>query len=228
MRVTIRIKIFISSALALLLLHACSKNKTETYDFKSSAYYNYQTGNIRDYDLDSISYDWASGKTLKYHFLVRERVLESYVDLSGKQAVRIEQYISRDTGRTFEIYAVNTAIVEPTGFQRTEDNQRYQKIITPITVKRKWNGNLYNNLGFKEFQFASVGSVFANKYNEFLNCVVVMQQNDSSFISHDKEMEIYAKDQGLAYRYIKHVVYHDSDKAEGFITEWNLKKYWEK
>ncbi len=223
-----RIGIMVLSAILLLILDSCSKNVTETYDFKSSAYYNYQSGNIRDYDLDSTSYDWASGKVLKYHFLVRERVLESYLDLAGKKVVRIEQYISRDTGRTYEIYAVNTALVESTGFQRTEDNQRYQKLITPITVKRKWIGNLYNNLGFKEYQFTSVGSVFSTKYNEFLNCVVVMQQNDSSFISHDKEMEVYAKDQGLAYRYIKHIIYHDPDKAEGFIIEWNLRKYWEK
>lgn len=209
-------------------MQSCVKNKIEDYTLKSKEYYNYKSGNIRDYVLDSTSYDWASGKVLKFQFQVRERVISEYTDQSGRNVARLEQYISRDSGKIFEIYAVHTAYVESTGFQRVEENQRYQRLVTPITVKKKWNGNLYNNLGFQEYQYTGVSKPFVSAYNDFPDCVYVMQQNDSTFLFHDKMQEVYAKEVGLVYKYEKHLKYPDTNKIEGYILEWNLKNYWEK
>lgn len=212
----------------LLGMAACVKEKTEDYVFLSNDYYNYKTGNIRDYVVDSTSYDWTTGKVLKYSFLVRERVMNDFTDLSGKNAVRIEQYISRDSGRTYLIYAVHSATSESTGFQRVEDNQRYQKLVTPLTVKKKWDGNLYNHLGFQEYQYTAVARPFVSIYNDFPDCVHVMQQNDSNFLFHDKRREVYSKNVGLVYKLDQHLEFPAQDKIEGFVVEWNLKNYWEK
>jgi len=214
---------------AFLLFSACTKTTTEAYSFNPAAYYPYAVENIRDYDLDSFSYDWSTGDLIQFHFMVRERVVGKFVDLSGKEALRVEQFISRDSGRSYEVYAVHTINVDETGMQRVEDNQRYLKMVSPVVKRKKWDGNLYNNLGYREYQYYAVKAPFSNNFKEYADCVHVMQQNDSSFIAQEKKMEIYAASTGLVYKMEKNVTFDQvTDKVEGYILEWNLRNYWEK
>lgn len=215
-------------AAAIWGLQGCTKTETEDYNTQSTAYYKYSKGNIRDYDFDSTSYDWASGKILKYHWLIRETVTDTFRDLEDELAYRLEQFQSTDSGKSYIFYAINTAKSDATGFQRVEDNQRYMKLAVPIADKKKWDGNIYNSQGFQEYKYTGVKKPYVNQYLDFPDCVFVSQQEDSTFLSSDRKSEVYAKDVGMVYRLNQSIRYNNNGEPQGYIVEWKLRKFWEK
>lgn len=213
---------------SIFYFSACTKTKTESYVLRSSEYYPYHKGNIREYDFDSTSYDWASGSVLRYHEWIKETVTDTFRDLSGDLAYRIEQFRSSDSGRSYYFYAINTVKSDQFGFQRVEDNQRYVKLVIPIADKKKWDGNIYNSLGFEEYKYVGVGKPYVDKYNDYPDCVFVSQQEDSTFISVDRKAEVYAKNTGLVYRLNQSVKYNNQGEPNGYIVTWRLRKFWVK
>jgi hypothetical protein len=207
----------------LLILEQC-KNKNEDYTTRGKAFFNYQSGDLREYEIDSLAYEWSSGKLLKYRLLVKEKVLDTFTDLSGHVALRIEQYISRDTGRSYTFYKLSSVFGDAYGYQRVEENQRIVKMIVPINAKRKWDGNIYNGQGFQEFKYTGVGVPYSNNYLSSPDCVEVTQLDDSTVISRDKKVEVYGKDFGLFYKYEKSIEYNSLGQPQGYIVTWHLKR----
>ncbi|MBS3914156.1 MAG: hypothetical protein KG003_06630 [Bacteroidetes bacterium] len=217
---------FILSGIVFLI--SCSKTEEDKRPFDAAKYYTYKSGNIREYYLDSFAYDQSTGTVKTYHFLIKENVMDSFTDLSGKPAVRIEQYISRDSGKNYEFYALSVVSNDNFGHQRVENNQRYLKIALPLVNKKTWNGNIFNNLGETEYEFTGIFEPFQSKIRRYSNSIIVTELNDSSVINADKIMSVYLRDTGLAYKLDKHLKYYPGDKVGGFIMEWNLLRYWPK
>lgn len=211
------------SILILVLFCVSCKNKTETFIAKGKEYFNYAPGQVRDYDMDSAHYDWISGKLKSWHFLIKERVIDTFTDLAGHVALRIEQYISRDTGKNYQFYKLQSVYSDEFGCQRVIDNQRYLRMVFPVSLKKKWNGNMYNAMGAMDYKYTGVGISFANPYLSNDNCIEVTQQDDSTLISRDRQVEIYGKDAGLFYRYDKSIEYNAMGQPQGHIITWNLR-----
>jgi hypothetical protein len=211
----------------VFLLSNCKK-ETEERTLRSEEFYRYKAGNLREYDLDSIAYNQSTGVVKTYRFLIKEIVTDSFTDLSGKPAVRIEQQISRDSGKNYSFYALHSMTKDNFGMQRVQNNQRYLKIAIPIVEKKKWNGNLYNNLGEQEFEYISVFRPFQGKYSLYTDCISVMELNDSSFINEDQKFAVYASDTGLVYYREKHLKFDQVGRVGGYALEWHLRKYWVK
>jgi len=209
--------------LFVVFLNQC-KNKTESFVSTGPAYFDYKPGDLREYDLDSSAYVWTSGQLAKFHFLVKEKVIDTFTDLSGNIALRVEQYISRDTGLTYSFYKLNSIYLDAFGSQRVEENQRYVKMVFPISGKRRWDGNIYNNLGYHEYSYTGIDIGFSNNYLASTNCVEVTQQDDSTLISRDKQVEIYTKVKSLVYKYDKSIEYNPSGQPQGHIVIWNLRR----
>lgn len=216
--------IYLGLAMALLFLASACHTRTENYVPKGKEYYNYTKGNERQYDMDSFAYDWVSGQLFTFHFLVTEKTVDTFRDLAGHLALRLEQYISRDSGRTYKFYQLHSVYSDVYGFQRTENNQRYVKVSLPVNVKHKWDGNVYNAQGYQEYQYTTIGEKFKNAYFNFHDCITVTQLDDSTLISADKEVETFASDTGLVYKYDKSIQYN-SGLPQGHIVIWNLRKF---
>lgn len=216
--------------LSLMLsgLQSCKDNVSEEYDSKGAEYYPYQSLNVREYIYDSVHYNRLLSKVTKYKFFITENVLEKFKDQQGDSVYRIEQYVSKDTGKTYQFLALHVLKADEAGMQRVEENQRYQKIVRPISDKKRWNGNLFNNLGFEEYQYDGIGKPHSNDWYDFNDCIIVSQQNDSTVISSDQKKEIYAKGFGLVYKLKKSIRYDFTKPPEGYIVEWRLKQFWEK
>jgi hypothetical protein len=222
---------FVLLAMGFFYLQSCAKNEVEDHHLSSDEYYPYKAGNIREYNMDSTYYNQVTGKVTRYHFLLREIVTDSLTDLSGDPVWRIEQYVSRDSGKNYEFYALHSVKKDATGFQRVMENQRYLKLSIPISEKKKWNGNIYNILGEEEYQYTAVGKAYSNDYLSFNNCVFVTELSDSSIISADQRSAIYAADYGLVHKYDKSLRYTFKDTQEmvgGTIVELKLRKFWVK
>ncbi len=220
-------KLFIALAVAIsgLFYVTSCKKKTENYTSPGAEFYNYAPGDVRDYWVDSQAYEWTSGNLLKYHFLLREKVMDTFTDLAGNLALRVEQYLSRDTGRSYQFYKLQSIVIDKYGMQKVEDNQRYVKMSIPIKLKRKWDGNIYNDLGAKEYKYTGVGVSYANDFLASKDCVEVTQQDDSTLISRDLQQEVYGKNFGLFYKYAKSIQYNGSGQPQGYIITWKLKAF---
>lgn len=212
----------------MLLLTSCTKTRTEEYVIRAGEYYPYKKGNIRDYEFDSTSYDWLTGKPLRYKWLVRETVTDTFRDLEGDLAMRLEQYRSTDTGKSYWFYALHTLKATSAGLERVEDNQRYLRLSIPIADKKRWNGNAYNGLGAQEYRYIGVSKPYVNPWYDFPDCVFVSMQDDSTFISVDRHAQIYARNVGMVYRLDQQVKYNNTGEPQGHRVEWKLRKYWEK
>lgn len=222
---------FFLLVMGFFYLQSCAKNEAEEHDLPSDEYYPYRAGNIREYNMDSTHYNQVTGAVTRFHYLLREIVTDSLTDLSGKPVWRIEQYISRDSGKNFDFYALHSVSKDAAGFQRVMENQRYLKLAIPIAEKKKWNGNIYNALGEEEYQYTAVGKSYSNDYLTFNNCVFVTELSDSSIISADQKTAIYAADYGLVHKYNKSLRYTFKDTQEmvgGDIVELKLRKFWVK
>lgn len=213
------------SAILSLTLMQCKK-ETESVSGGGKEYYYYKKGDERDYVVDSSYYEWTTGNYKQYQLLVTEKVVDTFTDLQGNLALRIEQYVSRDSGRSYQFYALNPIVANSSGLQRVEQNQRYVKMITPVKDKKKWNGNAFNNFGYQEYKFSGVAIPYHNGRHRFANCVQVIQQDDSTLISSDRNVEVYGRDTGLVYRYNKSIRYNPAGLPQGSIVVWRLSQLW--
>lgn len=222
-----RIKIHII-LFGLLGLTACRENKISEYSNLGKEYYPLRRGAERRYIMDSVHYSRILNKVTYYKFWLKEVVADSFTDQSGKLTYRIEQYISRDTGRSYQFYDLLTTSVDEYGAQRNSENRQEQILSFPIRNQRSWYPYFYWNDSFQSatrFQYSSVGKPFQNNWFKFNNCIFVKQRYDSTFIFVKENREIYSKDFGLVYRLKKDLDFQVPNQPDGFVVNWQLFEY---
>ena len=90
------------------------------------------------------------GKDTSSYYL-KEIITESFIDLEGDTAYRIQRYWRTDTTQTYEIKDVWVVKKSENSIQQLEENIRFTKLIFPINKNSFWNGNAFNNLGYQEY-----------------------------------------------------------------------------
>ena len=87
------------------------------------------------------------GKDTSSYYL-KEIVTESFIDLEGDTAYRIQRYSRTDTTQTYEIKDVWVVKKSENSIQQLAENIRFTKLMFPINKNSFWNGNAFNNLGY--------------------------------------------------------------------------------
>ena len=219
--------LLISLCLGMSLLISCKK-ETENYKSKGEEYYPLRIGAERLYQCDSIHYSRLLNNTKGYRYLIRELVKDTFTDQSGNLAYRLEQFISRDTGRSFQFYDLIAVNVNVYGVQRLEENRRNMVLSFPIRNLKVWYPYSYWNDSFSTFikyQYSAVDKPFDNGYISNLEAVYVKQQYDSTFIFINEAREVYGKAQGLLYRKKRNIDLQDLQKPDGYDLTWQLIQY---
>ncbi len=143
----LRITIFLS---AIALLASC---KTEPDDFDRDfgfGYFPLKTGQSLIYRMDSTIYD-PTGDSLVSHssYLLKETVVDSFVDLTGAIVYRIEQFQRAADSLPWQFNKIVTASITNNQAIRTEDNLRFIKLTFPLRKFNAWDGNAYFDPGTK-------------------------------------------------------------------------------
>jgi hypothetical protein len=222
-------KIFFIVLAATLGLVACRDDVTEDYTYRGKEYYPLRLGAERFYFLDSVHYSRILNKVSYYKYRVREVIADSFLDQSDKLTYRLEQYISRDTGRSYQFYDLLTTSVDEYGIQRESDNRRQQIMSFPIRNQRSWYPFFYWNDSFQtstRYQYTAVGKPYSNSWFNFDDCVFVKQRYDSTFIFIRENREIYGKQYGMVYRLKKDLDFQVPNQPDGYVVTWKLYEFY--
>lgn len=215
--------------LPLLLFVASCRTETEEYRARGLEYFPLRVGSERLYMYDSVSYSRLTASIRYYSFRIREVVKDSFTDQAGKIAYRLEQYESRDTGRSYQFRALHIVNTDAYGVQRVEDNRRNLVLSFPIRNLRSWYPYFFWNDSFQtsaRFQYTGVNKPYANDWITTPDAVWVKQQYDSTFIFVREAREIYGKNTGLVFRLKKNIDLQVMDEPDGHVVTWQLYRYY--
>ncbi|MDR2834666.1 MAG: hypothetical protein LBV69_00495 [Bacteroidales bacterium] len=167
-------------------------------------YYPLKIGDTLIYQVTKISTDVPSDYYDTINYLLKEVVTSSYIDNEGDDSYRLERYIKQEN-KNWEIYQVWSAKIKDDKAEKNEENQRIIKIKFPISINKKWNGNILNNLDNKIFYISNFNHSYSLNNENYSNCLTIIQDSLSSIINQDFECEIYAADIGLIYKEMTHI-----------------------
>jgi len=139
------------------------------------------------------------GKDTSSYYL-KEIITESFIDLEGDTAYRIQRYWRTDTTQTYEIKDVWVVKKSENSIQQLEENIRFTKLIFPINKNSFWNGNAFNNLGYQEYSVQSIHTDFNLNNLTFDSCVSINQNYKSNLLEYENSQEIYSLGLGLVYK----------------------------
>lgn len=187
---------FIGMGLAML---SCKKKTTENvvlgYD-----YFPLETGHYIVYRLDSLYYNDFTGGVDTFTFEVKEKVAEIFNDGAGKPTARIERFYRKTASDTWVIQDVWTANLDNRSAEKTEENQRFVKLVFPAKKNLTWDGNRFNGLGEQLYKIVSIHAPVQINNTAFDSALVVLQKEDSTLIKKEISREIFASHIGMVYK----------------------------
>ena len=190
-----------------ILFFSCKKDSPtpSSLDFG----YNYlpdEIGRYVIYEVDSIAQDDKSNKHDTTRYLLKELIASSFLDNSNRPTLRIERYykfykknIPYDSMNWIgpRVWFANKTIYTA---EKVEENIRYLKLAFPVVKGKRWNGNLYNTLGRKDYEVMFLDQAETINAIDFDSVVTVKQVQKIDFIEYIYEAEKYARNVGLIYK----------------------------
>ncbi len=203
-------------AIFVVFIISCKKEKDEvTVDYGYN-YFPTDSGSYVIYKVDSVIYndfDLINLKRKSTQYL-KEVVTEEFTDNLGRQAKKIERFITDSLNHPWKEYNVWYLVKNTTNVEKVEDNVRYIKLTFPVAVGNSWHGNRYNelnafpftNLKFTATNFDWIYTV-SEKDKSYVNgtvssdsTVTVVQVQDSSNVQKVYSVEKYSRNIGLVYK----------------------------
>lgn len=220
-------RLLISLLLCMSFITSCKK-AIEDYKAKGPEYYPLRVGAERLYLYDSVHYSRLLNNTRSFRFQVKEFVRDSFIDQTGNLTYRMEQFISKDSGKSFVFFRLYTATVTESGVQRIEENRRNMIMSFPVRNLKLWYPFDYWNDSFStyiRYQYTAVDKPFDNGYISNPESLFIRQQYDSTFIFIREAQEVYGKHQGMLYRRKRDIDFQDLQKPDGYDLTWQLIRY---
>jgi hypothetical protein len=152
------------------------------------------------YDVDSFYYDDFTATIDTFNFQIREEVAESYTDLEGDEAFKIERYRKDHDTLSWVLADVWNAKLTQTNYQKVEENVRYVKLIFPVRENSSWNGNIMNNMGSQTYDYDEVDVAETIGTKSFNKVLTVDQLEELNLIEQKLSKEKFAKGVGMVYR----------------------------
>ncbi|HKR03611.1 MAG TPA: hypothetical protein VJY62_03170, partial [Bacteroidia bacterium] len=136
-----------------------------------------------------------------FHFQIKEVIESTFIDNEGRQTLRMERYRRTDESQPWVIFKVWSANLTSISAEKKEDNIIYVKLVFPVLSNKKWNGNVKNDLGNQEYQYASVNSPVSFNSFSFDSALTVLQNDfDDAITAKDYEIEKYAAGIGMFFK----------------------------
>ncbi len=162
-------------------------------------YYPLVTGQFIDYEVEEVFYSLTEAPQVT-QYLLREEVLESFVDIQGDTAYRLRRSRRDNINQPWQTDSIWSTKITAAQALKTENNITFVKLVFPTEEGKTWNGNNFNALSREEYRMANVGTSFAIDTINFSNTLRVFQSNACSLVDLDRRDEVYAQGVGLIYQ----------------------------
>ncbi len=180
-----------------LCLAACSDDEVAPELF-GTAYYPVTKGQYVTYRVHTVFHSEILPDSF-VTFERREVVVDTFTDVSGQTAYRIEQFVRNTPESPWQIDSVWTLRKEPSRLVKIENNEPFIKLVFPTYDGTTWNGNALNDFPAEEYRAELLPS-FSVEGQRFSNVLRIEHSADSSLVDKDVRYEMYAENIGMVYR----------------------------
>jgi len=165
-------------------------------------YFPLEKGRYWIYKVDSFYYNDFTLSIDTFSFELKEFIESEIKDDKGNTSYRLERYYRNNSAENWTLKRVWQAALLKNSALKTEENIKYVKMLFPIKLNLKWNGNAYNSLGEFNFEYTDINkpSKFGNL--QFDSVSTVLLKADTSLISLENHTEQYATNVGLVKKRI--------------------------
>jgi hypothetical protein len=171
-------------------------------------YFPANIGHWAVYQVDSTSWDDFNDTVYYYNYQIKEVIESAFVDNEGRNTLRIERYKRLTDTNSWIIKDVWFANLTSATAERVEENERFIKLIFPVTEGKVWNGNAFNTLGEEEYTYNDVNIPDTIGNFIFDSSLTVKQFDERNLILYRYSSEVYAKKVGLIYKKFVNVKTH--------------------
>ncbi|RRB01269.1 hypothetical protein EHT25_22090 [Larkinella rosea] len=169
--------------------------------------YDYQPlekGNYWIYDVTEQQFSLNGSSTTKTYQL-RETITGTVADPAtgdptGGILYRIERYRRLNDSQDWVPDSVSSFRIANSQLIKNENNRSFVKLVFPVVDRFEWNGNAFNSAGEDLYQVKNTGIPYRVLNQTFPETATIFQQNDSTLVSQDKRLEVYARQVGLIYK----------------------------
>ncbi|KAA9349463.1 hypothetical protein [Larkinella humicola] len=188
---------------AFLFLDACQSSTPEP----TASGFDYQPlekGNYWIYEVTEQQFA-LNGSSTTQTYQLRELITHSYVDTAvvdptASATFRVERHRRTNDSQPWQPDSVSSIRIADNQLIKTENNRSYVKLVFPLIDQFQWNGNVFNTAGEDLYQLKNTAKPFNVLSKPFPETATIVQQNDSTLVSQDKRLEIYARGVGLIYK----------------------------
>ncbi|RYC71323.1 hypothetical protein [Spirosoma sordidisoli] len=163
-----------------------------------SAYFPLEVGNYWTYQVSTETYLTANVPT-KQSYQLQQKVSSSY-QMNG-QLVFIIDELTRPTNQSpWTLKSIRSLYKNRVEVIDQDNNSPIVKLAFPIAPSTSWNKNLYNTNPLSLLRYEAIVRPFISGKNRFDNTVTVLGTNDSTLVSQEKYLRVYARSIGCVYQ----------------------------
>ncbi|GAB3549931.1 hypothetical protein GCM10027577_28270 [Spirosoma fluminis] len=133
-------------------------------------------------------------------YQLKEVTGPAYSDVTGQTAFQLTRYRRSSATEPWQADSIWSARLVNNEAIRTENGQDLVKLVFPVSDLLSWNGNRHTTRGPEEYIIRNSNQPYRVSDKQFDQTATVLEQNDSTLVSQDKRLAVYAKNVGLIYK----------------------------
>ncbi|WP_080240380.1 hypothetical protein [Spirosoma rigui] len=201
-------------ALVVPLFLAClgCQPGTSAPDAPGYDYFPLETGRFIVYDVTERQYSLVT-PVVQRTYQLKEVTGPAYTDVTGSPAFRLLRYRRPAENQPWQADSVWSVRRVGDEAIRTENGVNFVTLHFPVSDLLRWNGNRYNSIGEDSYETRNSGQPYRVSDTQFDKTVTVIAQQDSTLVSQDKRIEVYARSVGMVYKERVQLQYCSSSPA---------------
>ena len=197
--------------LFLIIISSCKPINYIDEDYHSK-YFPIELNQEKEFLVTNINHSSFGKDTVTYY--LKEVISETFLNLEGDSAYRIERFWKTDSMDNYEIKDIWVANKSLNFAQLVEENIRFTKLIFPFDVNVVWDGNAFNNQQSQEYRIESINIPFTVNGLSFDSSITVIQNYKSNLLEYENSKEIYVIGVGLVYKEDIEVLINSADSND--------------
>lgn len=191
----------------LLIIASCKKDDPVKVDV-GYGYFPAEVGSWIIYDVDSTEWDDfnypAASEVIPHRYQIKEVIESIFTDAEGREALRWVRYKRDTVTDPWVIKDVWMANKTASTVEMVEENERFVRLIFPVSLSKFWNGNSTNMQDEWDYQYTEVDAAKTVGGLSFDSTLTVTQIEYDDCLNLYMFEEYYAKNVGLIYKKAKH------------------------
>lgn len=183
----------------LFLITACEKDISSPVETSfDNAFLPLEPGRWISYQIQNITFDIVIGINDTTNYQIKEQIdslIEEHKDYKNYSVKRFFRYSNNEEWTLFKVWQIRQYANR---IHKIEENIDYIRLVTPVVLNKKWNGNSYNELDEQEYNIERIEP--SSLANSSIEIAYVIQNDESSLVEKQYSEEQYAKGIGLIYK----------------------------